>query len=324
MVSFVCKRVQSPAIKTTLAFTLIELVVVVAIIGLLVAILVPAIQSIRESARRSSCQNNAQQIGLALMSYESAHEVFPPGQLGPTAKTASLSFERHQLIGHLAYALNFLEQRTFIKSLGEMDWDLNSESRPWYRASGAWEASNRRIPVLNCPSDSGERPEIFQLGRSGINGGIVEHLVVFAEGDLPYSNGWTNYLGCSGDVSDGLNQGIFFSRSTIGYKHIGDGSSNTILLGEAFGGSGFVDKGEFFKVIRRNSLMGNGIGANFGFFDDIPDDGQDTTAFVYSSQHSGRTVNFVMADGSTSTIKYGIQADVLESLMTRNKNEQAN
>ena len=58
-------------------FTLIELLVVIAIIAILVAILLPAIQQAREAARRSTCRNNLKQLGLALMNYQSTHEVFP-------------------------------------------------------------------------------------------------------------------------------------------------------------------------------------------------------------------------------------------------------
>jgi prepilin-type N-terminal cleavage/methylation domain-containing protein/prepilin-type processing-associated H-X9-DG protein len=65
--------------RHTSAFTLVELLVVIAIIGILIALLLPAIQAAREAARRSECQNNLKQIGIAIANYEISHKSLPPG-----------------------------------------------------------------------------------------------------------------------------------------------------------------------------------------------------------------------------------------------------
>lgn len=108
-------------------FTLVELLVVIAIIAILVALLLPAVQAARESARRTQCQNNFRQIGLATMTYESAYRKLP------AARPPSGGYTSYP--GWLYAILPFVEEAPV------QDLDFIS-------------ASIKNLPVYACPTDS--------------------------------------------------------------------------------------------------------------------------------------------------------------------------
>src|SRR5689334_17259576 len=95
--------------RTSAGFTLVELLVVIAMIGILIALMLPAVQAAREAARRISCANNLAQLGLAVQSYESAFGSLPPGVIEPSGPIQSVAQGNH--VNWLAHLLPQLEQQ---------------------------------------------------------------------------------------------------------------------------------------------------------------------------------------------------------------------
>jgi prepilin-type N-terminal cleavage/methylation domain-containing protein len=184
------------------AFTLVELLVVVAIIGILVALLLPAIQAARECARRVTCQNHLKQIGLAVQNYASAQKHLPPPKIGA---------EQFNLLGGVFVTLlPYLEEASRFSNYDptkNVDDPVN-------------------LPITSLPVDIYTCPSMH-LPRA-VPSGLDEKL------------GPGSYL-----ISTRTEYGLFkildgaFANPTadghysLGFKNITDGTSKTLLVGEA-------------------------------------------------------------------------------------------
>src|SRR5215212_11767924 len=127
------------------AFTLVELLVCIAIIGILVMLLLPAVQAAREASRRAACVNNLRQLGIALHNYEAAHKHFPAGRGAPLPSVFST----------IAYLLPYIEESalkdrivfkepptTFTVGATLYDGTINEP------------AATTKVSLLICPSDA--------------------------------------------------------------------------------------------------------------------------------------------------------------------------
>ena len=180
----------------------------IAIIGVLVALLLPAVQAARESARRTACNNNLRQIGIAAHNYYNSRSSFPVGAESKSwTKTPGTPWSFYRWSA-LAYLVPFLEEGSAIKML-----DL---TMPLYSSNLAVTPQNtpgaaQMVPLFLCPSDVGQ---------------------AVATGFGP-----TNYAACGGSGANGgspiATDGIFYVNSNTRMSQIPDGTSHTALFGES-------------------------------------------------------------------------------------------
>jgi prepilin-type N-terminal cleavage/methylation domain-containing protein len=144
-------------------FTLVELLIVIAIIGMLVSLLLPAVQAAREAARRTECANNLKQIGLALQAYHDARRGFPPGWLwAPPADQSGGSSWAWSV-----FILPYLERNSLYD---ELRVDDGSALVP-----PPGDPRDTLLPMFVCPSDVGpDRNKWFRgyakSNYPGVNG----------------------------------------------------------------------------------------------------------------------------------------------------------
>lgn len=134
-------RTRRPLPRPRRAVTLIELLVVIGIIAMLIAIVLPAVQSAREAARRTQCQNNLRQVGLGVLTFEDAHKYLPSAAYGKPYNELSPT------IGSIFTKLLPYLEGDAIANL--YDWDLD------WTADQNQRAVNVHVSTLRCPSSPG-------------------------------------------------------------------------------------------------------------------------------------------------------------------------
>jgi prepilin-type N-terminal cleavage/methylation domain-containing protein len=325
--------------KTRRGFTLIELLVVIAILALLAGLLMPAVDAARETARQARCRNRLRQIGLALVEYEAAHNVLPPGYIthvkketppalplppvpaaatdpsqGPTwrwdASPPTLQIEPSQPGWcWMTFLLPFLEEQGLWASID--------------RATSVEDPQNADLrtvhpTVTRCPSDDG----------SGV-------FRVLDEINHPLGYAATNsYVACFGsygpiNTNPDSGNGLFQRNSRLREQDVTDGLSKTMAVGERAamfamapwagvmtGGtcrttpgapvySSVTEKAPTMVLARiGNRMLNSRYSEPYDFF----------------SAHNSR-VFFVFADTSVHGLSTEVDLQVLHALATRNGHE---
>lgn len=197
--------------RSRLAFTLVELLVVIAIIGILIGMLLPAVQQVREAARRISCGNNIRQMSLATLNYESAHMKFPASWVGSVGTTDGWSAQ--------AKILPFLEQANLASKI-DFNLSYNDSAFDNVNLGGTVgvRLASARVEMYQCPSEINSRP------RFGSGGEAIHYPLNY----VANAGDWFVYDPNGGQIGNGafgVNRGVRIAQ-------ISDGTSNTLMYGE--------------------------------------------------------------------------------------------
>ena len=172
------------------AFTLVELLVVIAIIGILIGMLLPAVQAVREAARRTACSNNMRQLGLAALNYESSYQEFPFGirldgdnaNGDPYDPPGNTGTSRQAQWAWSAFLLPYMEQENIAnrfaitgidsaatRMLDAQGYNIPSQNVPPLPADELAQAVAQSIEGFLCPSDSVDEVNLHR-GSENYNG----------------------------------------------------------------------------------------------------------------------------------------------------------
>lgn len=293
-------------------FTLVELLVVIAVIGILVGLLLPAVQSAREAARRLQCSNNLKQIGLAFHNYHNSLKSLPPSALGVRRQVGNRIVTQAGLTPWVS-VLPYLEQQAFYDS-------FNFSENAWHSSNS--QLASRTPSSYLCPSMS-----LTELGDNGgyssyavstgtrryrnqlHNGAIVDYVGVF--------RGERIMLGTPAGQADQ-------TKTTIDQISVLDGTTSTFLAGE-FGiqvrtaSGSFTFPGSTGPTAARWAVSYPyfSTASTFGTFNARQIDIFDIPSYEsFRGPHAG-TVLFIMCDGAVKSVSETTDATVLDMLAAR-------
>jgi prepilin-type N-terminal cleavage/methylation domain-containing protein len=288
--------------KSRRAFSLVEILVVIAITGILLALMLPAVQKVRSAAARTSCANNLRQIALALHQYHDVRQAFPPGV---TRLRSGWTADRFDQLGWRPRIMPFLDQQSYWdQTVHDYQQNPIPTWTPYHGMTG------RVVPVFGCPMDD----RVFQAQRYR---------------PYEFEIALSSYLGVNG-TDFGKRDGVFYENSRTRLIDIRDGASQTLLVGERPPSNDFRYGWLYFGTGQRAGACDHTLGVReialplsgcppgpYHFRDDQL--GVPCGFMHYWSLHAGGT-HFAFCDASVHFLSYSADP-ILPALATRSGGE---
>lgn len=308
-------------------FTLVELLVVMSIISILIGLFMPAVQAAREAARRTQCQNNLRQIGVAVGSHEALNQRFPTGGWGwRWVADPDRGNDKNQPGGWIYSILPYMEQ-TSVHDLGKGQPLFN-------KLATAIQLQKTTVPGFNCPTRRDNGPFTHQCqvsvfnavsltqvdARSDYAANAGDFYVSMGPGPTSYQD--TTYVW----PSTGQMTGISYLCSEVRVAEITDGTSNTYLVGEKYlstdyyvNGASWGDDYSMYQGADHDihRWVAKNASTPWPPRPDSPGDDQvGDLNNMFGSAHPG-VWNALFCDGSVHSIGYTINAEVHRRLGNR-------
>jgi prepilin-type processing-associated H-X9-DG protein len=282
------------------AFTVIELLVVLAVIALLGAIVLPAVQQAREAARLVRCKNNLHQIGVALHSYQAATGTLPPGWIMETP----VGSDSQNGWGWLAMCLPQVEQAQLFNSIN-FGQHVGSSSNLTSRLT--------MLEVFMCPSEHVPARVPFYLDTNATTS--IASMLNSTTNPVLFEVAGASYAGVfgpadpHGDLSNAVGPGAFFANSRTRAADFVDGLSLTLIVGERSA------RHLATTWTGMHQLDEEGPERVVGFADGTPN-APDADEAGFSSRHPGGA-HFLLGDGSVRFLGDHVEGGLYKALSTR-------
>jgi prepilin-type N-terminal cleavage/methylation domain-containing protein/prepilin-type processing-associated H-X9-DG protein len=308
------------------AFTLVELLVVITIIGILIALLLPAVQAAREAARQTQCKNNLKQMAMGCLAHENLAGRFPSGGWGwGWCGDPQRGTDKRQPGGWIYNILPFVEQQAL------HDMGLNG------RIADRTQIATTPLSMLICPT---RRPvmlypslwsynfvnlnSLSKVGKNDYAGnggeggttGVYYGPATLEAGDAMSDSDWLSQECGDGKVTGG----IFWLRSKCRVIDVTDGVSNTYLCGEKYLGpdwylTGSTDGDDQCWDLGLDFDVNRFVVNSSAFWPRQDQQGYDTCRAFGSAHSNGFQMAF--CDGSVQAISYMIDKETHRCLGNR-------